>query len=425
MWAVSGSPGWQLTTLQIDMEEREFNLFKFLEIITLRMKFIVIFVVIISVVAAVISFLLPKWYQATVLVVTPEKESVNLGWSGNLDEILSVTAGLRLPVMATPTDVYARILRSRSLMRRVIDANNLDKYYQMTVSDDLYAKVESLSEFNVTPEGLLEIKYIDQNSEMAATVANSFAEQLDLLNREIASSRIKQTKEFIGNRLFEVSQDLDSSRQLLEKFQSQYKAIDLDRQTQLAIESAAELKVELAKNEIELSIKEKSLSPSHPDVKILRRRVDEIRNQISELEFGGDSSSYLNLPISDVPGLKIKYAELSSRVKIGEALYQILSEQYEQAKIQEKVNTPTISIIDKADPPEMAVKPRKSIIVTIAFLGSLIIAIFWVLFLHYIDNLRKNSPEDYERARQFCIALFGWLPGVKSSKKIENRSESI
>lgn len=399
------------------MEEKVFNLWKLLEVIALRMRFIALFVLSATAISVAVSFLLPRWYQATVLVLPPKEEGFKLGWSGRLDEMISLTSGLRLPVMATPTDIYARILGSRVVAERVADSNNLREYYDAHSSEELLAELDKRSEFRVTSEGLLEIKYVDKNPETAARVANSFAEELDNMNRLTASSRARITREFIEKRLDEVSQDLDSARAELQEFQNSYKAIDLDKQTQLAIESAIGLKVDLAQNEIELNVMEKSLSPTHPEVIVLRRRANEIKKQINALEFGNGDGSYLNLPISEVPALKIKYAELNSRLKISEALYQILSEQYEQAKIREKMDTPTISIIDRAHPPELPIRPQKTIIVASTFVISLILAVFLALIANYMEHLKMNSPEDFNRARLFYQTLFGWLPGVKKPEK--------
>ncbi|MEW5923922.1 MAG: Wzz/FepE/Etk N-terminal domain-containing protein [Candidatus Zixiibacteriota bacterium] len=399
------------------MEEKEFNLWKLLEIIARRIKFIIFFILLVTVTATVISLLLPKWYQATTLVLPPKDEGLKLGWGGSIDRMTSLTSGLSLPLMATPTDVYARIVGSRALLERVADKNNLSGYYNLESRGDLYKRIEEKLDYRVTPEGLMEISFTDRNAEMAAQVTNSFAEELDALNRQLATSRARLAKEFIKDRLSTASADLESARRALQDFQDKNMAIDLDRQTQLAIESAVGLKVDLARNEIELNLKERTLSPNHPDVIILRQRVNEIKKQISNLEFGGSDSTFLNLPISEVPQLKIIYAELTTRVQIAETLFRLLSEQYEQAKIQEMMNTPTISIIDRAYPPELPIKPQKRIIVSIAFIISLVIAIFLALFFDYLENLRTKSPADYDRARYFMDVILGWLPGVKKTAR--------
>jgi tyrosine-protein kinase Etk/Wzc len=394
------------------MEETRFNLWRLLEIIALRIKFIILFVFFVTLISIVISLFLPRWYQATALLLPPRESGFNPGWSGN-DDSYSVTSGLRLPIMATPSDIYARILESRQLAERVIAVNDLHKYYGIDSIGEAVKIAARRSSFNVTPEGLLEISYIDKDAAMASKIANAYADELAKMTRELSSSRARVTREFIAGRLVAVAHDLDSARNAMREFQDQYKAIDLDKQTELAIESAVGLKVNLANSEIELNVKEQTLSDTHPDVIGLRRRINEIKKQIRALEFGGSDSTYLNLPISEIPALKVRYAEIIGRLKVSETLYKILSEQYEQAKIAEKAVTPTVSILDRAYPPDLAIKPQKRKIVIFTFVISLIFALFLILILNYLKNLKNNSPEDYARFRLFYKALFGWLPGVK------------
>lgn len=396
------------------MEDTQYNLWKLLEVIARRIKFIITFVLLATVMSIMVALLLPRWYESTALLMPPREEGFRLGLSMGSNDLYSLTSGVRLPLMATPSDIYARILNSRQIAERVVDANLLVSYYRAETLNEALEKLRDHSEFLVTPEGLLEIKCLDKDAAKAAQIANSFALELDRMTQELAISRAGLTKKFIAGRLVEVKSELDSARVEFEHFQVEHKAIDLDRQTQLAIESAVSLKVELANTEIDLNVKEKSLSATHPKVISLSRRVIEIRKQIHALEFGGNDSSYLNLPISHVPALKIKYAEITSRLKISEALFKTLSEQYEQAKIQEKTIAPAISVLDRAVPPEIAVKPQRRQIVIVTFALSLLTAVFLALFLNYVELLKTKSPEDYLRVRFFYETMLGWLPGLKN-----------
>jgi len=400
------------------MEEHEFNLWRLLEVIALRARFIIVLVAIATIVSVIVAFALPRWYQASTLLIPPKGDTANVGMIGNLNTILSLTSGLEQPITATPTDIYARILGSRTMSERVISANDLARHFGTQSLPQLLELLKKRVEFKTTREGLLEIIFEDKDPQLAAQVANSYADQFDLLNRELSISRAQTMREFIEKRLADVGADLDSARRELEEFQRVHKAVDLDRQTQLAIESAVSLKVALAENEIDLNVKEQTQSSSHPDVVSLKRRISEIRQQINNLEFGGRDSSYLNLPVASVPGLRIRFAELSARVEISERLYQMLAEQYEQAKLQEKMTTPTISVLDPAFPPDKPFRPRKSLIVLATFAVSLLIALFLALFFHYLEQLQKTSPQDYDRAQRFFGVFFGWVPGIgKSTKK--------
>jgi len=148
----------------------------------------------------------------------------------------------------------------------------------------------------------------------------------------------------------------------------------------------------------------------------LRRRRELVREQLVQLEENNPDSSFFSLPVASIPTLRGQYEEFYSRVRVGESLYRILLEQLEQVKIQENEKTPTISILDRARPPDTKSKPKRTMIVGGTFGLSVIFAVFVAAFLEYLVRLKQRSPEDYVRARYFIDAFFGWLPGVKKSK---------
>jgi uncharacterized protein involved in exopolysaccharide biosynthesis len=107
---------------------------------------------------------------------------------------------------------------------------------------------------------------------------------------------------------------------------------------------------------------------------------------------------------------------LYSRVKVAESIYRILLEQLEEVKYQEQETTPTLSVLDRAVPPELKSRPQRQLIVISTFVISLLIAILLAAVFDYVRRLKTTSPENYERATMFLSAWFGWLPGVKRRK---------
>mgnify|MGYP000913141484 CR=1 FL=1 len=399
------------------MENKEINLWKFLEVLALKARFIVAFIFIATAVSVIVAFILPRWYQARIILLPPKDSGSYIGMVKDLAEALTLTSGLEQPVAATPADIYVRILKSRTLFTRVIEANNLRTHYGIDSDEEIMEKMMDYCNMRVTDEGLIEIAFEDKDPQLAARVANSFAVELDSLNQEIAVSKAQGLRRMLENRLAEIGGSLDSARREIENFQRVNRAVDIDRQTQLAIESAVSLKVALAEAEININVKRKTLSDTHPEVINLQRRIDEIKGQINALEFGGADSSYFNLPVSDVPGLKLKYARLTADAKTYEALYQFISEQYEQVKIQERMSAPMVAVIDPAFVPERPVKPRKMMIVLISFAVSAVLAVFLALVMNYLSELKKVSPEDYSRAEVFLGTYFFWLPGIKKTSR--------
>lgn len=378
------------------------NLWRLLEVIALRKRFIFTLVGIATIGAVIISLLVPKWYRAEALLLPPKDDRMTFSsLSGELNEWASVTAGLNLPVMVTPSDVYVSMLSSRAAKISVIDSLNLRKHFGDLSATEALEVVKENSDFSVTPEGLIQVRYIDQDPEMAAIIANSFVDELDRISRNIYSARTVQSRDFVLSSLNDTKAELDSARAALRAFQETNRALDLDKQTELAISTASKLKVELATLEVDLNLLKRSLSETHPEVTELAGKVAEYRGKLAELEYGSADSSYFSLPVAQTPRLRAELADLLTRVQVAERLYENLRIRYDEVSIQAKRDAPALSILDRAITPDIRYKPQRTLIVAGTFGFSLVLAILLALFFEYLVKLERENPGDFRRARFF------------------------
>jgi tyrosine-protein kinase Etk/Wzc len=366
-----------------------------------------------TIISVVVVFVMPKWYEAQVLILPPKDASSSLDQMSKLSEVVSVTGGLNLPVMVTPSDVYARILKSQRVTDRIIERFNLKQRYNSVTYFDTYSELLLHARFIVTEEGLLSIKVEDKDPQTAADIANAFAEELNAVNQEIVSDRARRNRIFIQGRLNEVKTALDSSRMELESFQLTNKAVDLDAQTRLAINQAADLKVSLARLNLDITMTEQLLGKDNPDLVEKRQRRDLTQQQLDQLETGGKDSSFFSLPVSAIPNLKGRYELLYSRVRVSESLYSMLLGEFEKAKLQEEELSLSISVLDQARVPEVKSRPRRTFIVSVVFGLSIIAGVLFACLIDYLERLKKVRPEDYQRAKYTIDAFLGWIPGVR------------
>ncbi|MFQ5606438.1 MAG: hypothetical protein ACE5GA_00720, partial [Candidatus Zixiibacteriota bacterium] len=255
--------------------------------------------------------------------------------------------------------------------------------------------------------GLIRVRFEDRDPVRAAEIANAFVSELDRINREIFSVRTEQSREFIESSLADAKDELDSARAQLRAFQELNRTVDLDEQTSLTITTAATLKATLGATEVELNLKKRSLSRSHPEIAELAGKVAELKKKIAELEFGSDDSSYFSLPVAETPRLMAALAELTTRVRVAERLFENLRLSLDDARIQEKKEAPGLAILDPATPPEIRQRPQRSLIVGVSFAVSLVLAILLALIIEYVADLERRSPEDFRRASFFLRTFFG------------------
>jgi uncharacterized protein involved in exopolysaccharide biosynthesis len=393
------------------------NLWRLLEVIACRRRFVVATVLSVTILALIVSLLLPKYYRATALLLPPKEITVPIAGQGRLAEVVSVTQGLNLPVMVTTSDVYARMLASRRIVEPVIREHlSLEKLGARNM-DEAMKKFLAIAEFAVTPEGLLELSFEDRQPELAAAVVNSLVAQLDQVNRDIAGSRARQNRVFIQDRLGQVQRELDSSRADLRTFQDRNRTVDFDEQIRLATEQAIELKIKLSETDLNLQLMADKYTEDNPDFQEWQRKRNALLDQVEELENRNTDSSYFSLPIASIPALRGEYEQLYTRVRVNEGLYQTLLGQLEMAKIQENEELPTITVLDAAEPPGLKSRPKRAYVVLTAFAASLVISVILAAFFEYLKRLSTTQPDDYRRAVLFLGTYFGWLPAVKRMKQ--------
>jgi tyrosine-protein kinase Etk/Wzc len=401
------------------MSENSTNSFwVLLDVMARRRTLIVSIVMIATLVALAVAFLAPKWYRAEALLLPPKNATLPVSGFARISEFASVTEGLQLPILVTPTDVYTRMLSSRTITDVIITKFDLQTRYRASNSDETYLTLMDLTEFRATDEGLLQVTFEDRDPQMAADVTNAFVNELDRISRDIASNRVRQSKGFIEARLAQVEVELDSARAAFERFQLDNRAIDFDEQISLALEQATQLKIRLAEIDIDLQIRSTRLGEGNAELVELRQRREAISDRLDELELRNPDSSFFSLPVAAIPSLRGQFEMLYSKVRINESLYRLLLEQYEQIKIQQNEDAPILSVLDWARVPEIRSWPRRAIIVGGTFGCSLIFAILLAALLEYFRRVRQRSEEDYQRAVAFMQAYFGWLPGLKNRDQV-------
>ncbi len=83
-------------------------------------------------------------------------------------------------------------------------------------------------------------------------------------------------------------------------------------------------------------------------------------------------------PLRQLPRLAVPYADLYRRVRVQETIFELLTQQYELARIEEAKDLPVIAVIDPAGVPEKKSYPPRLMLVlllTFIFIAATAIAI--------------------------------------------------
>jgi tyrosine-protein kinase Etk/Wzc len=374
----------------------------------------------------IVMLFMPNWYKATTTILPPEKDTgVSLGgslMSSGLGALLG-GGGMSLPGLSSPSDLYASIVGSRIVSMAVIEKNDLKQVYKTNLDELAIRELQARTKVTVEPDGIISIDYEDKDPVRAAAVANGYAEALNRVNQENINSKAHAMREFIEQRLNETIRDLANAEESYKNFQQIHFAVSLDDQMKAVINAIADLRGQLVVSEIEFGVMKKSLSPSNARYQEQQYKIDEIKDQLSKLETGDTvqtGSSFMNMPVKDTPELALELARLTRNLKIQETIFELLKQQYEQAKIQELKDTPTIQVLDKAEIPRIKSRPKRVMTAAMGGVASFGFTLMFVLILEFVRRERKKNSLVYQKMQGITKMLnedYDWVRTIFSRKQ--------
>jgi uncharacterized protein involved in exopolysaccharide biosynthesis len=390
------------------MKSRELGFWDYFAILVKWRRLIVINFVVVCLLAAGLSFLLPKWYKAKATLLPPvEQPSAAYGLVSMLSEL--PFGDLGVPGVSSPSEVFKAILESRSVAEAIVKKWDLMKVYKKKKLEHAVLKLWDHSGVEITEEGIIEISVEERSPELAAKIANAFVEELDRINQMTSVSQAKNTRVFVEGRLKETEENLHEAEEALRLFQEEHKTVSLTDQTAAAIQSAAELKARQVALEVERGVLLKTFSDDHPQVVRLQSEIEELQKQLDQVTLGDIQEPHVgqqdqmsgegnfSIPLSEVPSVGLQLARLTREVEIQVAIFELLTQQHEQAKIQEAKDTPTVQVLDRAAPPELRSRPIRRRIVLFGGGLSIFFSLLLIAWMEYLSELRLRRQEEYHR----------------------------
>jgi len=410
--------------------EEDVTLFDYWQVIYVRRKAIVVFCAVMVLATLGVSLMMPKIFESTATLL-PQLES-NTGLGMGLGALLSSggagtaaqSLGISLPgAPATPTDLFNAMLKSRIMADEVIGKFNLMEHYEMKTMQETRVALEGATHVVVSKEKVIKVTVEDKDPQLASDIANFYVSNLDQLNQTMSVSKARENRKFIEQRVAETLAELVKVENALKEFQTQNRTVAIEAQSKAMIEATAMIQAQLMAQEVQLQVMGSYLSANNPEVARVQSSINELRKQLQIMESGKGGKDRLpgdrlRPAITSVPTLALEYGRLARDLKIQETLYALLISQYEQAKLTEARDTPTVQVLDHAIPAERKSRPKISLNMLIAGMLSLLIGIFWAFVREAIDRRKaqasprpiRSSPHD---------SLLSPLPSTFSSSPLE------
>jgi uncharacterized protein involved in exopolysaccharide biosynthesis len=358
------------------------------------------------------SLSLPNIFTSTTSLMPQDNSSP---YSSMLEMVSGSSAAASIGSEAlgigTPSELQVSILESRTVRDSLVAQFGLMKRYDAHVIEDARKALAANTRIEQDRKsGIITISISDTNAEFASKLAQGYVTELNRILTDNSTSAARRERIFLEGRLKEVKHDLDDSSVALSKFATKSKAIDIPSQARSMVEASLRLKGLLAEGESQLAGLRETYSEDNYRVKSLEARNAELQRQLNAMGGGsaesvaasGSKSVYLTA--GELPTLGVTFGDLDRRLRVDEALWEVLTRQYETARVQEAKEIPTIQVLDPPNIPSRKSAPRRSAIVSAATFFSFLLSCVWVFLLSRWQELDENSGPKIILARAIAMA---------------------
>jgi capsule polysaccharide export protein KpsE/RkpR len=358
------------------------------------------------VISTLVVFLIPKRFESTVSIMPPEPASE----AGTmLSALLGKAAGVGGAGLASIAGnvlgiknsgaLFVDVLRSRTVQDHIVDRLSLQKVYSERYKEEARKKLNRRTDVSEDRKsGVIHITVTDKSPERARDIGRAYVEELDRLVAQVSTSSARRQRIFIEGRLASVKQDLGDAEQQFSVFASKNTTLDIKEQSKAMVEAGAILQWQLIAAQSELQSLEQIYTDNNVRVRATKARVEELKRQLQKM--GGTDASLASAAPSDelypsirkLPLIGVEWADLYRRVKTQETVFELLTQQYELARIQEAKEIPSVNVIDPANLPEQKSFPPRLLFIVLLTIVSVTAALAWLVGVERIDTLAPQDP---------------------------------
>ena len=377
--------------------------------------------------ALVISFLLPKQYESTTLVQTRAATKMDISGAAGAMAALGLS-GLGGGSVASPTMNYIELMKGTNLIEVSARGKTPEEAQQIsqTVVDNFLLMQ---TDMNQQTQSLL-MKFLDERIHSTKNEMEKSEDNLAQFSREHkvysptdqAKAAIEQMAAYdkeIGKAEVEAASaeaSLSAANEKLGEQKSGSKAYNISDNS-----TVQRLRDQIVSKRVELAGLEQNYTELHPSVQKAQKELEQLRASlnaevVSSVDSGATTlnpthselskeralaSVHLAVAQASEQALKAQrskreeelgtfpddvaeYMRLMREVKIKNEVYANLVKQYEQNRLQAAMESMDIQIIDPANLPDIdqPAAPHKKLITAIGFLLGVFISVFYGAFLY-------------------------------------------
>ena len=394
-----------------------------------------------TLVAVVISFVLPKQYESTTLVQTRSAAKVDISGAAAAMAALGVGGGN----VTSPTMNYIELMKTRTVLDPIIDSLGFEEDQRPDAKG--FAK-GYLDIRNTKGTNLIEVAARGKSPEEAQKISQAVVDNFLLMQTDMNQQTQSLLMKFLDDRIGTAKHEAeDAEAKLAQQMAAYDKAIGevevAAKSAQASLDAANEklgeqksaskaynisdnstvqkIRDQIVAKRVQIVGLEQNYTDAHPSVQQARKELEQLQNLLkSEVITTVESDTTtlnptqsqllsnralaaVNLAVAHASKAALKeqqtkkeeelgtfpddvmeYMRLSRDSKVKNEVYLNLVKQYEQNKIQAAMESMDIQLIDAANLPdiEKPVAPRKKLITAIGFVVGILLAMGYSLLAY-------------------------------------------
>jgi capsule polysaccharide export protein KpsE/RkpR len=367
-------------------------------------------------ISAMVVFLIPNRYESTARIMPPESSGSGAavlaalagrgsGEFGGLGNLATSLLGVR-----TSGPLFVDLLHSGTVSGALIDRFDLQNVYGKRYRVDTAKRLGRLTSIlEDKKSGVISITVEDRDPRRARDLTQAYLDELNSLVNATNTSSARLERIFIEHRLKGAEAELELAQKQMSEFSSTHSTIDIKEQTRATVDAAAKLQAEVIVEQSELDSLTQIYGDENVRVRAARARISNLKTQLRAIAgtsepllddgtVAPDQTAALSRsgadypPLRQIPRLAVPYADIYRHVRVQEAVYELLTQQYELARIQEAKDVPVIRVIDPPGIPEKKSFPPRALFLVLLTLAIVIGAAGWILTRDVWDHLDQQDP---------------------------------
>jgi tyrosine-protein kinase Etk/Wzc len=347
----------------------------------------------IIVLGAAVALLMPSRYTATVVLMPPQaggasSSAAMMAQLSGIGALASSAGGLS---MKNPNDQQVALLKSRTVEDAMVTRFHLQALYHRKYLSTARKRWESHTEVdNGLKDGLIRLSVTDSEAGRAAEMANGWVEEYRRFSATLAITEASQRRLFYEQQLSLAHDDMVRAEEEMKQVEQRTGVIDAEGQDRSMIASAAVLRGQLAAKQVEIRAMREFAADQNPDLQRAEQELAGLEGQLAAMDADNNrKSGDLIAPKGTITQASLDYARALREVKYRETIQDLLTRQYEGARVDEARQGPLVQVVEPAVAPDRPINTYRLWTLWGALFSSLPIALLIAAAAELIAILRS------------------------------------